>query len=216
MPAKPVEHKCVRLKGSSLHLVRRDLLSLIAVTSVASVVGSTRRSGASAKASGGVMPSVPSPAGITPSAIRRNSRSKSPHPRRSRRGAPVRLYTSLRVSSGTRMIRPTRWIARPNCASFSNARVRASILIVDRATQMRLVEHDQIVEALPLDGSDQSLDIWVLPRTARCSRTISNAHCSDAPLERFTVRPVAIAHEIARRRVPGKRFRDLPCEPLHG
>ena len=44
------------------------------------------------------------------------------------------------------------------------------------ATQMRLVEHDQMVEALPSDGSDQSLDIRVLPWTARCSRPISNAH----------------------------------------
>jgi hypothetical protein len=58
--------------------------------------------------------------------------------------------------------------------------VRAGVVVISRVCsqhvpQMRLVEDDQMVEALSPDGSDQPLDIGGLPRAARRDRPVADA-----------------------------------------
>jgi hypothetical protein len=37
-------------------------------------------------------------------------------------------------------------------------------VILQNATQLRFVEHDQVIEAFPPDRADEALDVAVLPR----------------------------------------------------
>jgi hypothetical protein len=44
---------------------------------------------------------------------------------------------------------------------------------------MRLVEHDQVVEALATDRSDQALDVGILLRARWCGDDFTDAHACD-------------------------------------
>jgi hypothetical protein len=50
-------------------------------------------------------------------------------------------------------------------------------------SQMRLVEHDDVVEKLSAEGSNYSLCIWILPRTAGSNDHFFDAHVGDTLTE---------------------------------
>ena len=78
---------------------------------------------------------------------------------------------------------------------------------------MRLAEHDEVVERFARYRSNEPLDVAVLPRRADCSRVIANPHCTNAAGVRRTERAVAVANQVTRRFVPGKRVSYLTsCE----
>ena len=73
------------------------------------------------------------------------------------------------------------WLYNASERGILVQRVRSNVIVVggigvQRAAQVRLVEDDQMIETLAADGSDQSLDVGVLPWAARSNRSISNAH----------------------------------------
>src|ERR1700730_9492145 len=49
-------------------------------------------------------------------------------------------------------------------------------VILQNATQLRFVEHDQVIEAFAPNRADEALDVAVLPGRARRSRMIVNPH----------------------------------------
>src|SRR6202040_630718 len=89
-------------------------------------------------------------------------------------------------------------------------------VIPQNATQLRSVEHYQVIEAFPPDRADEALDVAVLPRRARRRRMITDPHCPNAMCVGWAERPVAVANQVTRRFIPGKRVRHLTCDPLGG
>ena len=57
-----------------------------------------------------------------------------------------------------------------------NARFIIISGILAQPAQVRLPEHDQVVETFPSDGANQSLDVRVLPRRSGSGRLVPNAH----------------------------------------
>src|ERR1700674_2049646 len=90
-----------------------------------------------------------------------------------------------------------------------------SVSLKDPA-QVRFAEHDEVVERFATYRSDEPLNVAVLPRRAWCGRVISDPHCTNAAGVRKTEDPVAVANQVTRRFIPGKRVRHLPSNPLGG
>jgi len=77
-------------------------------------------------------------------------------------------------------------------------------VILQNATQLRFVEHDEMVERFATDRSDEALDVAVLPITATAVR-LDDLGCA-----------VAVANQVTRRFVPGKGIGHLARDPLGG
>src|ERR1019366_1793626 len=84
------------------------------------------------------------------------------------------------------------------------------------AAQVRLAEHDEVVERFATHRSDEPLNVAVLPRRAWCGRMIADPHCTNAAGVRWTKCAVAVANQVTRRFVPGKRASHLNRDPLGG
>src|SRR5215467_197724 len=82
--------------------------------------------------------------------------------------------------------------------------------------QVRLTEHDQVVETFPSDRADQSLDIWVLPRRSGSGWLVPNAHGVQPLLEDRAIGRVPVPNKITRCTVPRKRLGDVARNPLRG
>src|ERR1700688_3113989 len=87
-------------------------------------------------------------------------------------------------------------------------------VILQNVTQLRFVEHDQVIEAFAPDRADEALDVAVLPRGAWRGRMIADTHCSNAMGVSWTEGAVAVANQMTRRFVPGESVRHLTCDPL--
>src|SRR5215472_1090190 len=85
---------------------------------------------------------------------------------------------------------------------------------LEAATQVRLAEDDQMIEALATSRTDDPLDVSVLPGRTRGNWMIANAHRTNAPGVRGPERSVAVTEQMARRFVPWKGFGHLACDPL--
>src|SRR5258708_30275964 len=73
-----------------------------------------------------------------------------------------------------------------------------------------------MVEKLVADGADQSLGERVLPGRACCGEHLGDAHAPHPSPKLAAIDVVAIAQEVTRRRVIGKRFDDLLRRPGGG
>src|SRR6266704_206997 len=82
--------------------------------------------------------------------------------------------------------------------------------------QVRLPEHDHVVETFPSDRADQSLDVRVLPRRSGRDRLVPNAHCAQTLHEDQALRSVPVPNKVTRCTVPGERLGDLARNPLRG
>ena len=56
------------------------------------------------------------------------------------------------------------------------------------ATEVRLIEDDNVVKTLTTDRANDPFGIWILPRRTRCGQDFLNSHRSDTILEDHTVR----------------------------
>src|SRR5882757_2600618 len=83
-------------------------------------------------------------------------------------------------------------------------------------TEMPLAEHNNVVEALPSDRTDESLSKSVLPWGTWRRRSIANAHRSKSSDEDLAIGTVPIADQIAGNLFPTAGFRDLICDPFCG
>src|SRR3984893_6116856 len=83
-------------------------------------------------------------------------------------------------------------------------------------TEMPLAEHNNVVEALPSDRTDQPFGICVLPRGTRRCWPVANAYRSESADKDLTLGPVPVTNEIAGSLFPPTCFRDLSCNPFCG
>ena len=81
------------------------------------------------------------------------------------------------------------------------------------AAEVTLVQDDDVVEALGADAADHPLDVGRLPRAPRRGKHLFNAHRCHSLAKISTVHAIAIAQQVARRRLPWERLDDLLCRP---
>src|SRR5205823_14628213 len=82
--------------------------------------------------------------------------------------------------------------------------------------QVRLPEHDHVVETFPSDRADQSLDVRVLPRRSGRDRPVPNAHGAQTLHEERAIRSVPVPNKVTRCTVPGERLDNLTRNPPRG
>ena len=81
--------------------------------------------------------------------------------------------------------------------------------------QQPLVPHDHVVQALPANGSDESLHVRILPRRLRRHDHFLYPHALRDCADLFSD-CISITDQIPRRLVPRKRFSNLLRGPLFG
>src|SRR5262245_1977001 len=78
------------------------------------------------------------------------------------------------------------------------AEMRAAPMIIadigrKNPSEMRLIDDDDVIEALASDRSDQPFDVGVLPRTGRSRDDVRDADASYAPSELLAVDAIAVS-----------------------
>jgi hypothetical protein len=68
--------------------------------------------------------------------------------------------------------------------------------------EVNFAEHNNMIEAIPADGTDQSLRISVLPGRSRRGGTIANAHGLQPPAHGMTIRCIAVSDKVTRYFIP--------------
>src|SRR6266851_10136655 len=99
--------------------------------------------------------------------------------------------------------------------------MRAQALVIMKIaaqspTQRSLVPHDDVIQALPANGSDQALHIRILLWRSRRDNHFFYAHSVCGCDEVFSEDRISIADQVPRCFVPRKRLSDLLCGPLFG
>ena len=74
------------------------------------------------------------------------------------------------------------------------------------STEVPLVDHDHVVQALAANTSDNPFRVAILPRAARRYRNFSETQSVNACTEIMTIDPITISYQVARHGVVGKRF----------
>src|SRR5215471_5590805 len=78
------------------------------------------------------------------------------------------------------------------------------------------MKHNHMIEALPPNGTNHSLDVGSLPRGARRGQHFMDAHVSHLSSELIPEDSIAVAEEIAREMLEGKCLPQLLSRPLGG
>src|SRR6266511_1718049 len=84
------------------------------------------------------------------------------------------------------------------------------------ALEVPFVQDDDVMEHLTAHTANQSLDIWILPRTPWCDQYFFNAHMLEPLPKEGAIDTVAIAQQIPRHCVPRKCLDHLLRRPLGG
>jgi hypothetical protein len=79
--------------------------------------------------------------------------------------------------------------------------------------EMRLVQNEEVVEALAANGADDPLDKRVLPGRARGDADLVDPHPFDSPHELLAVDRVSITKQESRSRIVRERLDDLLSGP---
>src|SRR5664280_170317 len=82
------------------------------------------------------------------------------------------------------------------------------------ATQVPLIQHDDMVQAFSPDGTNQPFDVGILPRRSRSREHFLYAQALDTMTKVFPIDAVSIPQQIARSAVVGKSLHGLLCGPL--
>jgi hypothetical protein len=83
----------------------------------------------------------------------------------------------------------------------------------ETTTKVSRVQDDHLVKKLTADGADHVLGEGVLPGRAWRSENLSQAHALHSSPELVTVAAIAVAQQVARRRVVGECLDDLLRSP---
>ena len=79
---------------------------------------------------------------------------------------------------------------------------------------MVLVEDHDVVQAFPPNGSDDALDIRILPRGTWCNENLLDPESFDAAREVLPVDTVTVTDQIPRCRILRERFDELSSGPF--
>ena len=82
------------------------------------------------------------------------------------------------------------------------------------SAQMRLAQDNDVVHTFTPDRSDQPFHKAILPGRGRCGRLVPDADGAQSARDDAAIDPVAIADEVVRSLIPGKRLRYLTCNPF--
>ena len=78
---------------------------------------------------------------------------------------------------------------------------------------MSLVEHDDVIQAIASNGTNQPLNVWGLPGGARCDLDFFHAQRFGPAPEVQPVNAIAVTEQIFRGRGEGKSFAELLAGP---
>jgi hypothetical protein len=113
-------------------------------------------------------------------------------------------------------------VARTISLGVSSQRpVRAGVVVValelaEDRPEVRLVQNDQVVEALAAQRADESFGDRVRPRRPHRREHGRDAQPPRPEHELAPVDRVAVPHEVARHPSPGRRLDQLPPDPRGG
>jgi hypothetical protein len=82
--------------------------------------------------------------------------------------------------------------------------------------QRRFAENDQMIEALPPDGADDTLDVSSLPRGSRRREHLLHAHVLDLLGEVVAKDSIPVSQQVAGCRVSGESISKLLGCPFRG
>src|SRR5215472_15277874 len=95
-----------------------------------------------------------------------------------------------------------------------------SVIVVEIRIQgsplRAFMQHNHMIEALPPNGTNHSLDVGSLPRGARRGQHFMDTHVSHLSSELIAEDSIAVAEEIAREMFEGKCLPQLLSRPLGG
>ena len=81
--------------------------------------------------------------------------------------------------------------------------VVAEVLAKDSA-QVSLIQHDNLFQTVPSDGTDQAFDERIFPRRARCSDDFLDSQTLAPSLHRCTVGAISIPYQGIRANSPAR------------
>ena len=87
-------------------------------------------------------------------------------------------------------------------------------VVAQQATQVGLVQHHDVVEALAAQGADEAFHVRILPRRPRRRLDFVDPHGLDSAREHDPVDRIAVAQEVSRGGLPGERLHELLGRPL--
>jgi len=87
-------------------------------------------------------------------------------------------------------------------------------VIFQDATQSVFIEDNDVIQAFAPNGTDQPLDIGVLPRAARRSKNFVNADPFGRLGKLVSVYSIAVTEQIPWCAIPGESFEKLPRSPF--
>ena len=79
---------------------------------------------------------------------------------------------------------------------------------------MSLAKRNDMVEALPADGTDQPLRICVLPEQLRCDGAVADTHDLRSPTHGMTIGGIAVSNQVTRHVIPREGCSNLSGDPL--
>ena len=102
---------------------------------------------------------------------------------------------------------------------FVEGEVRSKIFVVleiifQDAAQSVFIENNDVIQAFAAKGTDQPLDIGVLPRAAWRSKNFVNAHPLGGLRKLVPVYSIAVTEQIPWRSIPREGFEKLPRSPF--
>src|SRR5260370_1915076 len=79
--------------------------------------------------------------------------------------------------------------------------------------KVSFAEHDNMIEAVLADGTDQPLRIRVLPGRSRRGGAIANAHGLQPPTHGMAIGRIAVSNQVTRRLIPREGVSNLSGDP---
>jgi hypothetical protein len=87
----------------------------------------------------------------------------------------------------------------------------------ENPAKMALAEDDEVVQAFPPNGPDDSLGIGILPGGLGCREDLTKTHAVNFPRKSVTINAIPISQQESRLgAIAWKRFKDLLGGPLGG
>src|SRR5512139_3573327 len=68
----------------------------------------------------------------------------------------------------------------------------------EHTAQLRLAEHNDLIQAFAAQRADQTFGNAILPWRATCDRPVTDAHRSDTGGENMSIGAVIVTHEVGR------------------
>lgn len=82
-------------------------------------------------------------------------------------------------------------------------------VVLENFLEVAFADDDHLIQALPADGSDESFDVRILPRRARCNGLLFDPEGRHAVGELGAVGAIAVAQQVFGRRLERERVDDL-------